>query len=79
MIDNFEEFKRVKLDNMLANLYPWVCVDHIFLCQDVSLDSPRVNKMLHLAIFEMNQPIYFFSQSVTNLHVISTVIIEKMY
>lgn len=35
--------------------------------------------MLHLAIFEMNQPIDFFSQSVTNLHVISTVIIEKMY
>lgn len=30
-IENFEEFKRVKLDNMLANLYPWVCVDHIFL------------------------------------------------
>ena len=30
-IDNFEGFKSVKLDEMLGNLYTWVCTDHHFL------------------------------------------------
>lgn len=50
-VDNFEEFKCVKLDKMFGILYIHSCRSS-YLCITMTLDSPQENKTLIKSVTE---------------------------